>query len=405
MKSSEQVIDPKIEKSIRSGEPLIWRNPARLPGLEALASTGQPMDKPLAAAEEFRRWAPLISHLFPETDDGQLVSLLSPLKDEPNVWLKRDCDLPITGSVKTRGGFYEVLTNAQRVARAAGIDSRDTMSLLTPEARRLFGAHQLAVGSTGNLGLGVGTIGAALGFHTTVHMSSDAKEWKKELLRSRGAKVVEHEGSYNEAVERGRADCAASPTAYFVDDENSPLLFAGYSAAAVETARQLNEQGVHFDAEHPLDVFLPCGVGGAPAGLAFGLACLLGEGLRFWLVEPVQFPSCLLGLLTGSPQNVTDWGLGGHSEADGLSVGAASPLALKVFQTLIDGVITLNDEQMVSWVRRLWEKGIKAEPSAASACAAWEALGSPRPALMWLTGGAMIPKESFELLLNGPVNS
>jgi D-serine dehydratase len=215
-------------------EPFLWVNEGWQP-LDAARARPEPTFSKVREAE--RKWglfADLLSALFPELEStgalidsalysaGQLQKATMGGRTLVGRWfLKGDHALPIAGSIKARGGIYEVLLHAEALARENGLlEPQDKRRILaSPPARALFAAHRIAVGSTGNLGLAIGVMAAALGFQATVHMSSDAKAWKKKRLRDRGVEVIEHDGDFGEAVPAGRAQARQDPNSYFIDDE------------------------------------------------------------------------------------------------------------------------------------------------------------------------------------------
>lgn len=409
--------------SLRAGVPVVWRNPRKRSAAEAIAGLRDAVGLDPAELDEARdawaSFAPLLRRLFPETGDGTIVSPLVRLDRyrsraapvaEGTLLLKCDHALPVAGSIKARGGLFEVLAFARTVARSEGLLPDDGAPglerLAERDARAAFSRYTVAVGSTGNLGLSIGIAAAALGFRAVVHMSRDAKAWKKRLLREKGAIVVEHDGDFNQAVAAGRKACADDPAAYFVDDERSRLLFLGYAAAAFELGSQLREAGV--PANEPANVYLPCGVGGSPCGIAFGLKALYGDRFRCWLVEPTGAPGMLAGLLSGeqSMAHIERFGIRLDTEADGLAVPSPSALASPVADALIEGIVTTTDAAMYAALRRLYEtEAIRIEPSAAASLSGLShaiedgAAASADVHIGWSTGGSLLPEDLFQQML------
>ena len=233
--------------TLRQKRTTLWINPRLGEDLPDWAPTAAELS---AVRSRLARCEPLMAALFPElaASGGKIESALMPATPlqqrldknggSGEAWfIKRDDSLPIAGSIKARGGFHEVLAVAEALAENHGLHAQaDAMLLASPEARALFAQYTMAVGSTGNLGLSIGTMAAALGFQAEVHMSVIAKEWKKQRLRNRGVRVVEHAGDYAQAVAAGRMRVEAMPHAHFVDDENSRMLFLGYAVSAARRA-------------------------------------------------------------------------------------------------------------------------------------------------------------------------
>lgn len=411
-----------LDSRLIAGKPLLWLNPQLASAKKVLAGLEASHSMKLADIEVadslLRRWAPALVRLFPELAsshgliESQLIELanadrVTGLKTDGRSFIKGDHALPVAGSIKARGGIYEVLVYAEELAAKHGLlaADRDPQQLLGEEVRALFATHTVAVGSTGNLGLSIGIMASALGFHAVVHMSHDAKQWKKDRLRRRGVEVIEHQGDYAAAVAAGRQAAAASEKSYFVDDENSRNLFLGYAVAALRLKTQLAESGVTVDAAHPLVVHLPCGVGGAPGGITFGLKHVFGDAVQCYFAEPCASPAMLVRLAsTRGPRSVYDIGLDNITEADGLAVGEASELVYELVHELVSGAYTVADDDLFRVLARLRQlNGIEIEPSASAGFLGLKLMASALPDfnakathIFWTTGGSFVPPEEYE---------
>ncbi len=429
------ITDSPLVKKLINLEEVTWFNSQATTLEKGLPYVGLTQQDVADAEARLLRFAPYLCQAFPETQKTQgiiesdiveIPAMQQALQQRYGVeitgrlLLKKDSHLPISGSIKARGGIYEVLTHAEKLALQAGLlaETDDYSKLFSDDFRQFFSQYRIAVGSTGNLGMSIGIMSAKLGFSVSVHMSADAREWKKRKLREHGVNVVEYEQDYGVAVAQGRKQAESDPNCFFIDDENSPTLFLGYSVAGSRLKKQFAEQQILVDENHPLFVYLPCGVGGGPGGVAFGLKLAFGDHVHCIFAEPTHSPCMLLGVYTGLHDGISvqDIGIDNITAADGLAVGRASGFVGRAMERLLDGFYTLSDAEMYDLLGLLnRHEGIQLEPSALA--------GMPGPVrvssssdylkdnhfsaekmqnathLVWATGGGMVPAQEMKKYL------
>ncbi len=424
---------PLLNKIIATRE-VFWVNPNYGKFKDAIKKISLSKKDVEDAQKRLKRFAPFIAEVFPETrkKDGIIESpviLIPEMKKKiqelfsqdifGDLLLKCDGHLAVSGSIKARGGIYEVLKHAENLAVKKNIITlKDNYSIMATEKfKNFFSGYSIAVGSTGNLGLSIGIIGAQLGFKVYVHMSSDAKKWKKDLLRDKDVTIIEYDSDYNQAVEHGRKQALADPMMHFIDDENSHDLFLGYAVAACRLKNQLNKLSFTVDENHPLFVYLPCGVGGGPGGICFGLKLIFKDNVHCFFAEPTHSPCMLLGLMTLQHDKISvqDFGIDNNTKADGLAVGRPSAFVGKTLRNLISGIYTVEDDLLYILLKHLCDtENIFMEPSAIA--------GIPGPVqllqsaegkkylrendlnhkmkkavhIIWGTGGSMVPPDIMD---------
>ena len=414
MKKGENYMEKIISDMSKAKEVLFNCN--KISGEEIL--TQEDIDD---AWERLNRFAPYVRAAFPETKKtkGIIDSSLQLVKDTKaelekaenvkipgDLYVKRDDSLAVCGSLKARGGIYTVFKYAEELAMKNGmLKTTDNYNVIDSFYYREFYSHyKISVGSTGNLGMSIGLSGKKLGFDVSVYMSEEAKKWKKDKLMRAGVNVVEFKGDYTSALKTARSEALKDDETFFIDDEDSKDLFLGYSTAYKTLIKQLKEKKIKVDSTHPLIVYLPCGVGGGPGGITFGLKKAFGDNVYCCFGEPTQMPCMALAMAKGRGDvSVYDIGLGKGTVADGLACSSPSRLAYNVMKGMLDGCFTIDDEHSLSLTRLLYKTSrIKAEPSSSVALGGVgkmftdiENYGNATH-IVWLTGGKLVPDRTWQ---------
>lgn len=385
------------------------------------------------AEKRLLRFSPFLMKEFPETvsTNGIIDSNLTFIPDMKHnmenkydakisgkLFIKEDNNLAVAGSIKARGGIYEVLKHTEDLALENGLitENSNYSELSSEKCKKFFSQYTIQVGSTGNLGLSIGIMSAKIGFKVIVHMSDDAKQWKKDLLRSKGVKVIEYDSDYSQAVANGRKLSENDDKSYFVDDENSENLFLGYAVAANRLKTQLERKNIIINDETPLFVYLPCGVGGGPGGITYGLKFAFGDNVHAVFAEPTHAPCMLLGMITQLHHKISvkDIGLDNKTAADGLAVDRPSSFVGKTLEHMLNGSYTISDDKLFDFLRDIKDtENIKLEPSACAGFYGPLLLNKNNDVqkyilshhlenhldnavqIVWATGGSLIPDKEY----------
>ena len=123
-----------IINDLKSMREVYWTNPGYRKFDDIRDELPITEEEVIEAEKRLRRFAPYLAKVFPESKDGIIESPISHIPEMMSwierdsgstipgeLYLKRDDLLSIAGSIKARGGIYEVLKHAETLAVENGM--------------------------------------------------------------------------------------------------------------------------------------------------------------------------------------------------------------------------------------------------------------------------------------------
>jgi threonine dehydratase len=249
------------------------------------------------------------------------VAIETPLEVAPNLsarlgnrlLLKRE-DMQPVFSFKCRGA-YNKMVNLPAAALSRGV----------------------IASSAGNHAQGVALAAQKLGCAATIVMPSTTPKIKVDAVKSRGAEVILHGDTYDEAyteakrLERGRRLA-------FVHPYDDPDVIAGQGTIGMEIVRQSSQP--------PDAVFVAVGGGGLISGIASYIK-RLRPSVKVIGVEPVDADAMARSLKAGRRVELDHVGL----FADGVAVKKVGELTFALCRELIDGMVLVDTDQICAAIK------------------------------------------------------
>jgi threonine dehydratase len=253
------------------------------------------------------------------------VAIESPLDPAANlsrrlnntVYLKRE-DLQPVFSFKLRGAYNKMVK-------------------LTPAQLR----RGVVAASAGNHAQGVALAAQRLGAKATIVMPATTPQIKVDAVASRGARVILHGDSYDEAYEHATA-LAKKQKATFVHPYDDPDVIAGQGTIAMEMLRQ------HPGPIH--SVYVPVGGGGLIAGIAAYIKRLRPE-IKVVGVEPEDADAMARSLCRSERVRLERVGI----FADGVAVKQVGRETFRLAQLYVDEVIRVDNDAICAAIKDVFE--------------------------------------------------
>ena len=253
------------------------------------------------------------------------VAIETPLEHAPilsrrlhnRILLKRE-DMQPVFSFKLRGAYNK-------------------MAHLPAEALR----RGVIAASAGNHAQGVALAAQRLGCTATIVMPVTTPDIKVNAVRGRGAKVVLHGDSYDEAAAHARKLEKRGRLTY-VHPYDDPDVIAGQGTIAMEILRQ-----------HPepiAAIFVAIGGGGLIAGIAAYVKRLRPE-IKIIGVEPTDADAMYQSLKAGRRVKLKQVGL----FADGVAVKQVGKETFRLCRELVDDVIRVDTDAMCAAIKDVFE--------------------------------------------------
>jgi threonine dehydratase len=195
--------------------------------------------------------------------------------------------------------------------------------------------------SAGNHAQGVALAAQKLGCTATIVMPVTTPQIKVDAVRTRGANVVLHGDSYNDAYERARAIEKAKGLA-FVHPYDDPDVIAGQGTIGLEILRH------HTDPIHA--IFVPIGGGGLIAGIGAYVKRLRPQ-IKLIGVEPEDADAMHRSLKTRRRVRLDRVGL----FADGVAVKQVGVETFRLCSELVDEVILVDTDAMCAAIKDVFE--------------------------------------------------